>query len=466
MPRPWLAPAIVLAAMAAAVLLNPLGYRGGGADDWHYLEAARCAAAQGLCPPPVHWWARWTLVAPMGAALALLGESRWVVGLVPLFYAALALTCFTLLVQRQFGRAEAIVAGALLAVTPVVAFFYLQPNIDMPEFAFLLAGALAFQSAARGGRTVWAVVAGVLIGLAILTRPTALAALPMLGLFILMHPPLRRLALPVALGLALPVLAEALTYWLWLGDPLHGWRLALGHAAIASDELPAGFQSARGPLFNPDYIDAWRRAMEIRVHWTIDPVLNLLANPQMGLLLVAAYALALAKRPAGPAVRWLLGASLIWFVCLSYVLAVDPKPRMFLPLAAAAATIAGIQFVRLRGSWRVWLAALLLGAVGLLSLVRIRNEANISALEPVAAAWATADPGFAVEARTSRFLTLVPGIAGRPATGPRLLQIAFERCEAASRGRRVERSYYLEQNGEMAALCLFSRAGPAAPPPR
>ena len=32
---------VALAAMLVALAVNHAGYRGGGADDWHYLEAAR-----------------------------------------------------------------------------------------------------------------------------------------------------------------------------------------------------------------------------------------------------------------------------------------------------------------------------------------------------------------------------------------------------------------------------------------
>src|SRR3954469_16098168 len=120
----WRRPAAIaigLAAMLAALAINHSGYRGGGADDWHYLEAARCAVAQhALCAPTTHWWARFPLVAPMALALAIGGESRLVVGIVPLAYAALALIFFTLLVERRFGRAEAIVAGVLMATLPTI----------------------------------------------------------------------------------------------------------------------------------------------------------------------------------------------------------------------------------------------------------------------------------------------------------------------------------------------------------
>ena len=467
--------AIAVAALAVATLLNPLGYRGGGGDDWHYLEAARCAAAHGLCAPDSHWWARLPLVAPMGLALGAGGESRLVVGLVPLAYALLAITCFTLLVQRHFGRGAAAVAGVLLATVPVAAFAYLQPNVDLPELALLAAGLLALDTAARDGRRRWAVAAGLLFGLAILTRPTALVALPILGLLLLVLLPLRRLVLPLAIGIAAPLLLEALLYGLWLGDPLAGWRLSLGHAATATDELPAGFQSARGPLFNPDYIAAWRRPMGIHVHWTVDPLLNLLANPAMGVLLVAALLLLLLAPPPrgeaeGRAALWLLGGAALYFGALTYALAVDPKPRMFLPVAAAAAALAGLQAARLRRKGRLLLAGVVVAGVVSFALIRIHDEPGVAVLEPVARAWvAEQGPRLAVEDRSARFLTLVPGVRAlpiHPAPDRDLVMIlGFDRCEALSemRGWEVRRAFHqpVSRGRELLALCLFARP-PAA----
>src|SRR3546814_7766161 len=82
------------------------------------------------------------------------------------------------------------------------------------------------------------------------------------------------------------------------------------------------------------------------VHWAVNPVINLLAHGMIGPTLMAAAVLIIARRRAVPriqviaAIRLLvaaLGASAI----LIYVIAIDPLPRMFLPLAAAAALAIG-----------------------------------------------------------------------------------------------------------------------------
>jgi 4-amino-4-deoxy-L-arabinose transferase-like glycosyltransferase len=472
---------VALAAMLAALAINHAGYRGGGADDWHYLEAARCGAAQhGFCVPSSHWWARFPLVAPMAVALGLGGESRLIVGIVPLFYAALALALFTLLVERRFGRAEAIVAGVLMATLPTVSLVLLQPNVDTAELAFTLAGLLMFESAFRNGRGRDALAGGALLGLAILTRPSALALLPIAALVAAATPSLRRFALPAALGVAAPLAAEAIVYWLWLGEPLHSWALSLGHTRIPSAELPPDFHSARGPLFNPDYVAAWRPAMGIRVHWTIDPMLNLLANPAMGPLLIAALLLVALRRPSprdapGRALLWLLGAAVLYFGAITYAFAIDPKPRMFLPVAAAAAAIFAVLAVRM---WRDGSRALI-GAIGAVTigtgLVYAAYVPDLSGLETPAGSWVREfGPALAVDDASGRFLTLVPDVRALPIDPPsasRYMIVALGPCEEVPRfrtGWRVERTFALTTaGGEQASLCLFRRAeGPAAMPPR
>ena len=478
--RQWPAIPVALAAMLVALAINHAGYRGGGADDWQYLEAARCAVAQhGLCAPPSHWWARFPLVAPMALVLAIGGESRLTLGIVPLLYAAAAIGLFTLLVERWFGRAAAMLGGPLMATLPVLSLILLQPNVDTAELPFMLAALLAFDKAARGGRFM-AIAGGALLGLAILTRPSALALLPILALAAAATPKLRRLVLPAALGLAAMLAAEMAAYWLWLGDPLRSWALSLDHTAIPSAELPPGFHSARGPLFNPDYIAAWRPAMGIHVHWTIDPILNLLASPAVGPLLIAALLLLGLRRPSpretqGRLLLWLLGGAILWFGAITYAFAIDPKPRMFLPVAAAAAAIFAVQSVGLWHEGRKAIVAALAAILVAMNLFYAATIPDLRALEPPAEQWVREfGPTLAVDDASRRFLTLVPGVRALPVDPPgaaHYMIVALGPCDGVARfraGWHIERaSVTTTPAGEQASLCLFRKdEGPAAAPRR
>ncbi len=134
--------ALLLACAAGVVLLNPVGYRGGGGDDFQYLEFARCWVAHGPCLPLDHWDTRLPLILPMAASLKLFGETRWALSLTPLVYALAALILFHAIVRRLFGASVALIAGLLLLTAPVFAAAILQPNGDIPELAFQLGAVL------------------------------------------------------------------------------------------------------------------------------------------------------------------------------------------------------------------------------------------------------------------------------------------------------------------------------------
>src|SRR3546814_19362922 len=82
------------------------------------------------------------------------------------------------------------------------------------------------------------------------------------------------------------------------------------------------------------------------VHWAVNPVINLLAHGMIGPTLMAAAVLIIARRRAVPRIQViaairLLVAALGESAILIYVLAIDPLPRLFLPLPAAAALAIG-----------------------------------------------------------------------------------------------------------------------------
>ncbi|MDP8994714.1 MAG: glycosyltransferase family 39 protein, partial [Pseudomonadota bacterium] len=267
---------LALAAVAVAAL-NPVGYIGGGTDDWQYLVAAECWAESGACLPHDHWSARWPLIAPMAGALALFGESRFTVGLVPFLFALAALFLLCCILERLFGRTAAVIGGAALLTTPVFALSLVRPNVDVVELAFLL-GALAAALAALDRRNpVFAAVAGGALALAVLTRETSFVFAALFALWFLRSPASdRKILIWAAPGFALPLAAEIGTYWLAAGDPLRRLALAFNHTRIPSTELSPAVDVSRSPLFNPDFIAGWKRSNGIEIHWTVDPVLNLL----------------------------------------------------------------------------------------------------------------------------------------------------------------------------------------------
>jgi len=477
--------AAVLSFALAIAAINPVGYLGGGGDDWQYLEAARCAVAEGFCLPESHWAARWPIVLPTAAAI-LLGETRAAISLVPLVYGLVGIVLFTATLARRFGRIEALIGGLALVATPIVGGQLTALNIASLELCFVIAAIFCLQSAIRGHGRRWAIGAGVLLGLAILARATSLALVPIAVIAFALLPSAHcRLALPFALGLAGLLGAEAAAYLAATGDPFYSWKLALGHSRLETSELAAGVDRGASPLFNPDFIAGWPRAMGIRVHWTIDAALNLLADPRIGMTLVAALALLVLKRrdvgrgrAAGRIPAILVALAALYFGALTYGLAIDPTPRMFLPVAAAGAAIVGILGGQIgRGAARAALA-LTLTLMTLVTAAHAYEAFDIARIESAAARWAAEGRDrMAVDETARRVLTLVSAVRrlpAHPAVGrDRRMLIARDRCQAASTDHgfwSLVRSHrFAPQDplhlrgvllgaGEAFALCEYARA--------
>ena len=135
----------LLLAVVVVIAINPIGYIGGGMDDWQYLEAARCWRAHGPCLPHDHWQGRWPVIAPLAAVTTLFGESRFTVGLVPLAASVGCLVLLALLGNRLFGRPVGFIASLLYLTVPAFSIQLLDPTVEATELAFCLGGALALE---------------------------------------------------------------------------------------------------------------------------------------------------------------------------------------------------------------------------------------------------------------------------------------------------------------------------------
>jgi len=409
---------ILLLVLTAVTALKPVGYIGGGGDEWQYLASARCWATHGICIPHDHWSARWPLIAPMAASIRLFGETRATVELVPFLYTAAALLLFACLTIRLFGRVEALIAGAALIATPVFSLGTLKPEVDVVELAFLVAAVTAWHAAITRRQRRWAIATGIAFALAVQTRETSLAYLLVAGIvFLCSCADDRKLMLWAIPGFAAPVIAESLFLWHLAGDPLLRLHLALHHTQLQSSELSAGVDTSRSPLLNPAFIAGWHPSNGIHVCWPIDPILNLLSHPEIGMTLLSALLL-LASAPSGTrrqtAGRFVLiataGATL-----LIYVLAIDPKPRMFLPLVTTSSMAIGAMVPI---SWYIGRRTI---AVAVLAILFAQSVCFIAAsfstyrLEPVAASWIARDPdAITMDETTKRVLALVPAIQNLP----------------------------------------------------
>lgn len=415
-----------LAALALAVLLMiaiaPIGYMGGGWDDWRYLNAARCWREFGPCLPHDHWQSRWPLVAPLAVITAVLGESRLTVSLWPLVTSFLALWFLALAGNRLFGRPVGWMTAFLLLLTPAFSLLMLAPRIESVELTFILGGTVAALEwrEQRDGR--WALLAGLMFGIAIQARETAAIAAAFVGLYVLTRrprPSARHMALAAA-GLAIPFAIEFLVFWVSTGDPFWRRRLSLGHLQIYSSELEVKPDPKSLPFFNKTYIANWHREMGIHVHWAIDGFVNLLANPRAGITLTIVPLILLFSRKVIDATSrrralWLWAGAMLYVALLTYALAMDPKSRiMLVPVCAAHLAFALLSWRLIRAGRRrtvfgLWAMIALVGVVFPLGAPRIQR------VEPSAREWIAAHPGdIEIDPNTRRQLTLLPDARALP----------------------------------------------------
>jgi 4-amino-4-deoxy-L-arabinose transferase-like glycosyltransferase len=430
----------VLVLALVLIFLNPVGYVGGGWDDYRYLTAIRCTAEHGFCIPTNHWERRFPLVLPLGYTTLLLGESRETLWIGPLVYSLAAVVLLVTIVKRQFGHLEALIAGTAFVLTPVINQRMLEIGIDIPELTFFLAALLCLQLANRNKRRTWMAASGLLLGLAVLCRPTMLAMVPPFATTIWFVPELRRHSVAWLVGFALPIGIEAGVYLAAAGDPLLGWRLSLAHTTIPSTQLAPSVDLSRSPLFNVSFIDGWTPAVGINAHWTVKGIINLMLHVHVMFTFLFALAFAacnlryLVRDKQGKILGFAFLASCWYFGALTYVFAIDPKPRMFLPLVAVASAMIGVLSVR---SWRWPTGAVVVACIALLGFLGFTSaylRINLREALQVGAQWLANNPSLTVEPNTIERLALEPidlnGRSYKP--GSQVLVIEMINCRNAA----------------------------------
>lgn len=285
-----------------------------------------------------------------------------------------------------FGRRDVgLVAAAFAALLPMNLAMSGAVNND-PLLIALCTWALAL--AARGVREGWSVGAalalGVVTGLAALTKTSALAALPVLGLAALLHRPTRAQFLAVVA----PAILIPLPWWIrnqsLYGDPfaLKAFKSAFGGTAQATDFIQGlglfGYLSqvawwtARSLIGAFGYMDIWLNERSSPSAATPNALYRLM----LALLFVAFIGWLLRLRDAEGTERrvHLLGAAFVLIVLVQFLLFnlqyFQAQARYLFPALGAFAV--GVSWGALRlakGNWRVALAAVVvpLLAVALLA---------------------------------------------------------------------------------------------------
>ncbi|MGW4528682.1 ArnT family glycosyltransferase [Amycolatopsis sp. NPDC004378] len=264
-------------------------------------------------------------------------------------------------VRRAAGPLGGLIAGAALAVTPVAVMIFRYDNPDVVLVFVLVAAAYAVVRALEKGSTRWLVVAGVFVGLAVLTKMgQGLLTLPAVAAAYLYAAPVplwRRLRQLLLAGLALVVSAG---WWFLLVElwPADSRPYIGGSKSNSAWDLAVGYNGATR-LFGPGSSGSTPSGASAMLETGSDPgrLFGGAIAGQSSWLLPAALVLGLAAiwvtRRAGREDR--VRASLIvwggWTVMTSLVFSLMPFIHEYYTVALAPG-IAGLTGVGFAVMWR------------------------------------------------------------------------------------------------------------------
>ncbi|MFF4228677.1 ArnT family glycosyltransferase [Streptomyces sp. NPDC001820] len=212
----WVRPAFLALLVATALLylynLSASGYANSfysaaaqaGSESWKAFFFGSSDAANSITvdKPPAGLW-------PMALSVRLFGLGSWQILLPEVLMGLATVGVLYGAVRRRFTPAAGLIAGAVLAVTPVAALMFRFNNPDALLALLMTVTVYCVLRALEGARTKWLVWAGVAVGFAFLTKTLqAFLILPPLALVYAVCAPTtlrRRLGQLALAGLAMVV---------------------------------------------------------------------------------------------------------------------------------------------------------------------------------------------------------------------------------------------------------------------
>jgi len=295
--RRWERPALAALLIATAVLylwgLGSLGWANNyyaaavqaGSQDWKAWLFGSLDSGNAITvdKPPASLWVMGLSARLFGfsAFAMLLPQALIGVGTVALLYAA---------VRRCSGPAAGLIAGAVMALTPVAAVMFRYNNPDALLVLLLVAAAYFVLRAIDAGSTRWIALAGAALGFAFLTKmlQAALVLPALAAVFVLAAPgPMWKRLWQMLIGAATMVVSGGwllLLVSLWPADsrPYIGGstdnsllQLALGYNGVQRVAGDAGPGGGNNPMFGgPSGIGRlFAQSMGTEISWLLPAAL-------------------------------------------------------------------------------------------------------------------------------------------------------------------------------------------------
>lgn len=197
-PR-WARPALLGLLLATAALylwnLSASGYANSfysaavqaGSQSWKAFFFGSLDAANAITvdKPPAALW-------PMALSVRIFGLDSWAILVPEVLMGVATVGVLYAALRRRFGPAAGLIAGAVLALTPVAALMFRFDNPDAALALLMTVTVYCVVRALEHGRTRWLVWAGVVVGLAFLVKTLqAFLVLPPLALLYAVCAPVR-----------------------------------------------------------------------------------------------------------------------------------------------------------------------------------------------------------------------------------------------------------------------------------
>jgi 4-amino-4-deoxy-L-arabinose transferase-like glycosyltransferase len=304
-PRSYERPALLgLLGVTALLYLWDLGASGwanayysaaaqAGASSWKawFFGAFDSSSYITVDKPPASIWV-------MGLSARLFGVNAWSILVPQALMGVASVGVLHAAVRRTFTAPAALLAGAVLALTPVAALMFRFNNPDALLVLLLTGAAYAMVRALQAASTRWLVVAGALVGTGFLTKMLqAFVLLPVFALVYLCCAPTplrRRLVQLLAAGGALVVSAgwwvAAVTLWPasarpYIGGSQHNsvLELVLGYNGLGrltgneTGSVGGGAAGATGRWGETGFLRMFNSSYGGQISWLIPAALVLMA---------------------------------------------------------------------------------------------------------------------------------------------------------------------------------------------
>jgi 4-amino-4-deoxy-L-arabinose transferase-like glycosyltransferase len=267
----WLLIAVATAAFLGLISLFWVGFI--GSDDSLYWVSTTAWLTHAQSLGTTHWSLRYPLVVPMAITRLIFGDGFFAMVLPSVLYAIGTIILIAHWGRRVGGIPYATAATALVVTNPMFILISSTANIDIVEIFYILSGFLLIDIAMnrvadRAARPVWAalILAGVAIGMGLLSRETTAFAIAAVGLLFLAGYGLPRpWYFAIGLGCALVEASDSLYFWAKTGNVFYRFDIALHHDSTVNRWVEQG---SGIPIIHP----------------IIDPVVMVLLNHNFGLL--------------------------------------------------------------------------------------------------------------------------------------------------------------------------------------